>query len=156
MPPRTRSAVAREAAMDTYPTWGEIEYEQTDINLLLRVSDALRLRDELPLLVEVLADVLEGTPEERQHKREAREAVERLLEQLKGQLRPYGTPESVDDPEPGPGCIAQLGDPKREALASGADEIGPAHSPPEELVAPVDSCPVERQRCDVHARDQAG
>jgi hypothetical protein len=76
--------------MDSYPSWGDVELGQQDIEVLVPVADALRLRDELPLLVQVLANVMVRSPEERQHKREGREAVERLLEQLTGKLHPYG------------------------------------------------------------------
>ena len=83
--------------MDSYPGWGDIEHQQTDIELAVPVSDALRLRAELPLLVKLLADRHARTPAEREHKREAHAAVERLLRQLHERLRPYGVPRSVQD-----------------------------------------------------------
>jgi hypothetical protein len=81
--------------MDSYPGWGDIEHQQTDIELAVPVSDALRLRAELPLLVKLLAGGQARRPEERQHKREARAALERLLGQLHERLRPYGVPQAV-------------------------------------------------------------
>jgi hypothetical protein len=85
--------------MDTYPSWGDIEHQETDLELTVLVSDALRLREELPGLVHLLADGQARTPEEREHKREARAAVERLLEQLRDRLRPYGMPEQAHEAE---------------------------------------------------------
>ena len=34
--------------MDTHPSWGDIEHQETDLELTVPVSDALRLRAELP------------------------------------------------------------------------------------------------------------
>src|SRR5918912_4408122 len=34
--------------MDTHPSWGDIEQQETDLELTVPVSDALRLRAELP------------------------------------------------------------------------------------------------------------
>ena len=81
--------------MDSYPGWGDIEHQQTDIELAVPVSDALRLRAELPMLVKLLAAGRARTPAEREHKREARAAVERLLGQLHERLRPFGMPQPV-------------------------------------------------------------
>ena len=83
--------------MDSYPDWGDIEHQQTEIELAVPVSDALRLRAELPLLVNVLADGQARTPAGREHKREASAAVERLLRQLHERLRPYGMPQPIQD-----------------------------------------------------------
>ena len=83
--------------MDSYPGWGDVEHQQTDLELVVPVWDALRLRAELPLLVRLLADGQARTPEEREHKREARAAVERLLKQLNERLRPYGVPQPIQD-----------------------------------------------------------
>ena len=83
--------------MDQYPSWGDVEHQETDVELTVPVSDALRLRAELPLLVHLLANGQARTPEEREHKREARTAVERLLEQLEERLRPYGMPQPAQE-----------------------------------------------------------
>ena len=83
--------------MDSYPNWGDVEHQQTDIELAVPVADALRLRAELPQLVKLLADGQARTPAEREHKREARAAVERVLGQLEERLRPYGVPQGVED-----------------------------------------------------------
>ena len=80
---------------DRYPVWGDIEHQQTDLELVVSVSDALRLRDELPALVRLVADGEPRTPAEREHRREAGAALERLIEQLRERLRPFGTPEST-------------------------------------------------------------
>ena len=85
--------------MDKYPNWGDIKHQASDLELTVPVSDALRLRAELPGLVHLLADGPARTPEEREHKREARAAVERLLEQLQDRLRPYGMPERAHEAE---------------------------------------------------------
>jgi uncharacterized small protein (DUF1192 family) len=82
---------------DSYPGWGDIEHQQTDIELAMPVSDALRLQQELPVLVNLLADGQARTPAEREHKREARGAVERLLSQLDERLRPFGVPQTLQD-----------------------------------------------------------
>ena len=86
---------------DSYPAWGDIEHQQTDLELVSPDSDELRIREELPLLVTLLADGQARSPEEREHKRAAGAAVERLLRQLNERLRPYGMP------EPGPDAGAE-------------------------------------------------
>jgi hypothetical protein len=83
--------------MDNYPSWGDIEHQETDLELTVPVSDALRLQTELPGLLDLLADGQARTPDERERKREARAAVERLLEQLRDRLRPYGVPEQANE-----------------------------------------------------------
>jgi hypothetical protein len=82
--------------MDRYPSWGDIEHQNTNVELTVAVSDALRLRAELPVVIKLLADGQARTPEEREHKREAHAAVERLLEQLEERLRPFGMPEPAE------------------------------------------------------------
>lgn len=81
---------------ERYPRWGDIEHEQTDIQVVLSVADALRLRDELPALARLLANAEARSPQGREHRREAGAAVERLVTQLHEQLRPFGLPESAE------------------------------------------------------------
>jgi hypothetical protein len=76
---------------DHYPVWGDIEHQETDVHLVLSVSDALRLRSELPALARLLDDADARSPARREHRREAFAAVDRLLEQLNYQLRPFGS-----------------------------------------------------------------
>ena len=83
-------------AQERYPNWGDIEHEQTDLHLVVSVSDALRLRSELPALAEKLASEDARSPQDREHRREAAGAVERLVAQLQQQLRPFGSPESAE------------------------------------------------------------
>ena len=90
----SRPGEGENIVMDSYPGWGDIEHQQTDIELAVPVSDALRLRAELPALAKLLADGQARTPAEREYKREARAAVERLLGQLHERLRPYGVPQA--------------------------------------------------------------
>lgn len=81
---------------ERYPRWGDIEHHQTDIQLDMSVSDALRLRAELPALARLLANADARSPQGREHRREAGAAVDRLLAQLHDRLRPFGTPESAE------------------------------------------------------------
>src|ERR687885_2970016 len=46
--------------MDTHPSWGDIEHQETDIELTVPVSDALRLRAELPGLDPIPTRVCTG------------------------------------------------------------------------------------------------
>jgi hypothetical protein len=79
---------------DHYPRWGDIEYQETDVELAVPVSDALRLREELPALARLLAIGEPRTPAERERRREAGAALDRLIDQLHERLRPFGTPET--------------------------------------------------------------
>jgi hypothetical protein len=81
---------------ERYPRWGDIEHNQTDIQLVMSVSDALRLRSELPALVRQLATHEARSPEGREHRREASAAVDRLVAQLREQLRPFGSPQPAE------------------------------------------------------------
>jgi hypothetical protein len=86
---------------DHYPRWGDIEHQQTDLELVVTVADALRLRDELPALTRFLADGEPRTPGEREHRREAGAALERLIEQLRDRLRPFGSPNTTTSEQRG-------------------------------------------------------
>jgi hypothetical protein len=81
---------------ERYPRWGDIEHHETDIRLVMSVSDALRLRDELTTLSGLLASAEARSPQGREHRREAGAAVDRLVTQLQEQLRPFGLPQSAE------------------------------------------------------------
>ncbi len=97
------SAWKRGLSLDRYPNWGDIEHQASDLELTVSVADALELRAALPGLIKLLEDGQPRTAGEREHKREARAAVERLLEGLNQRLRPYGVPQpgKAGDGEPG-------------------------------------------------------
>ena len=84
---------------DHYPGWGDIEHQQTDIQLVVSVSDALRLRSELPELARLLRADTARSPASREHRREAYAAVDRLVAQLFEQLRPFGSPQLAESTE---------------------------------------------------------
>jgi len=78
---------------DHYPKWCDIEHQETDLALAGSVSDALRPRAELPILARMLAEEKPRTPAERERCRAADAAPERLIEQLRVRVRPFGMPE---------------------------------------------------------------
>jgi hypothetical protein len=67
----------------------------------MSVSDALRLHAELPALARLLADGEPRSPAQREHRREAGAALDRLILQLRERLRPFCIPETDATDEQG-------------------------------------------------------
>ena len=93
--------------MRSVDTWGDKEHEQTDLTMVLPVSEALRLKALLPRLLATLDQ--QGlhpprNPEDRTAYRDARETLQSLDDRLRESLRPFGVPEvSAQEASPLPG-----------------------------------------------------
>lgn len=87
--------------MSLPPTWSTVEHQETDLTLVLPVSDALLLRDMLPQLVQTLDDRSARNPEDRGRHRDARAVVDSLALRLREALRPFDTPPDTPQDQAG-------------------------------------------------------
>jgi len=79
-------------------TWTDIEHQQTDITVVLPVSEALCLKAALPQIVRLLDDAGARNAEERDRRREVHAALEALAARLRDGLRPFDVPETHTEP----------------------------------------------------------
>jgi hypothetical protein len=78
--------------MSEPPTWTDVEHEQTDIVVVLSVSEALALKGALPRLLQVLDNGHARTPDDRERQRQAHAAISMLVGRLRDGLRPFDVP----------------------------------------------------------------
>jgi hypothetical protein len=89
----------KETTLNIPPTWTDVEHQQTDITVVLPVSEALLLKDVLPWLVQGLDDRSARNPEERGRRRELHAVIDSLVHRLREGLRPFDVPVDQKDPE---------------------------------------------------------
>ena len=85
--------------MNIPPTWIDVEHQQTDITVVLPVSEALLLKDVLPRLAQALDDRTARNPVERSRRREVNEVIDSLVHRLREGLRPFDVPVDQKVPE---------------------------------------------------------
>jgi hypothetical protein len=78
--------------MSELRTWTDVQHEQTDIEVVLSVSQALALNAALPRLLQVLDEPSARSPEDREWQRQVHTAISALLERVSEGLRPFDVP----------------------------------------------------------------
>jgi hypothetical protein len=80
--------------MNDLRTWTDVEHDQTDIAVVLSVSEALELKGALAGLLHLLDEGHARNPEDRERQRQAQTAISTLLERLHTGLRAFDVPPS--------------------------------------------------------------
>ncbi len=83
--------------MSNATTWSDVEHQQSDITLVLPVSEALHLQALLAGLAADLESTRPRTVEERDTKRTSEVLARAVLERLRLALQPYDVPEALQD-----------------------------------------------------------